>query len=246
MYAPSISPRTNRRPVQPDFAAMIGTVFGFIRRHGLGRPVTAKSEPGDDCAVILRDAHGSMRCGNPARSWRVLSEWLGSRGDQPEDYGWLCARIFNWEDGGIVARLTEARVARLVALRRSPEVLDVVAQRWTVDPHFRPSSAAVTLALAQIAARGGAQRISRILLSDFGARFAGDPRVSVAEALKRRLTQPAPLHVPMDSNAGRGARLGAIKEARQTEFPRIHNRFDAAGEVGHQMPGPGRNPKTMP
>ena len=192
MQAISISPRTNRRPVQPDFAAMAGTIFGFIRRHGLGSPATAKGEARDDSAVILRDAHGSMRCGNPARSWRVLSEWLGSRGDQPEDYGWLCARIFNWEDGRVIARLTEARVARLLALRRSAEVLDVVAERWTADPHFRPSSAAVTLGLAQVAARGGAQRISRILLSDFGARFAGDPRVSVAEALKRRLTQPLP------------------------------------------------------
>jgi hypothetical protein len=67
-----------------------------------------------------------------------------------------------------------------------------VAQRLTVDPHFRPCSAADTLSLAQIAARGGAQRISRILLSDFGVRFAGDPRVSVSEALKRRLNQQAP------------------------------------------------------
>ena len=195
MQALSISPRTNRRPVQPDFAAIVGTIFGFIRRHGLGRPAAAKSEPRDDGAAIIRDAHGSMRCGNPARSWRVLSEWLESRGDQPADYGWICARTLDWEDGRVIARLTEARVARLLALRRSAEVLDVVAQRWTVDPHFRPSSAAVTLELAQMAARGGAQRISRILLSDFGVRFAGDPRVSVAEALKRRLTQPQPARI---------------------------------------------------
>jgi hypothetical protein len=192
MQALSISPRTNRRAVHPDFAAMVATVFGFIRRHGCGIQAAAKHEPRDQSALILRDAHGSMRCGNHARSWRVLSEWLESRGDQPEDYGWLCARIVDWEDGRVIARLTEARVARLLALRRSAEVLDVVSQRWTIDPHFRPSSPADTLGLAQTAARGGAQRISRILLSDFAARFAGDPRVSVAEALKRRLNQPAP------------------------------------------------------
>ena len=106
---------------------------------------------------------------------------------------WLSARIFNWGDGRVMSRLTEARVARLLALRRSTEVLNVVAQRLTVDPHFRPSSAADTLSLAQIAARGGAPRISRALLSDFSVRFAGDPRVSVSEALKRRLTQQAPV-----------------------------------------------------
>jgi hypothetical protein len=118
-----------------------------------------------------------------------LSEWLRSRGDQPEDYGWLSTRIANWDDRRVISRLTEARVARLLALRRSAEVLEVVAKHLAVDPHFRPLSAADTLSLAQMAARGGAQRISRILLSDFGARFAGDPRVSVSEALKRCLTQ---------------------------------------------------------
>jgi hypothetical protein len=155
------------------------------------RARAAKIDLGDDSAV-LQDAQRSMRCGNPARSWRVLSEWLKSRGDQPEDYRRLSARISSWEDGRVISRLTEARIARLLTERRTTEVLDVVAQRLVVDPHFRPSSAADTLSLAQIAARGGAHRISLTLLSDFGARFAGDPRVSVSEALKRRLSQQAP------------------------------------------------------
>jgi hypothetical protein len=142
---------------------------------------------------MLWDANASVRCGNPTRSWRVLSEWLQVRGDQPADYAWLSARITEWQDRWVLSRLTQARVARLLALRRPTEVLDVVAQRLSVDPHFRPLSSADTLTLAQIAARGGALRISRILLSDFGVRFPGDPRVSISEALKRRLTQPAPV-----------------------------------------------------
>lgn len=172
---------------------MVGSfsLFGDFRMRWPGTPLTANSELRDDSATI-EDAHRSMRCGNPARSWRVLSEWLKSRGDRPEDYRWLVARMINWEDARVISRLTEARVARLLALRRSTEVLSVVAQRLAVDPRFRPSSAADTLSLAQIAARGGAQRISRILLSDFSVRFAGDPRVSVSEALKRRLNQQTP------------------------------------------------------
>jgi hypothetical protein len=166
------------------------SVFGLFRMPGRVRSLSP-TEPLDGSATLW-DAHCSMRCGNHARSWRVLSEWLRSRGDQPEDYGWLSARISNWEDGRVISRLTEARVAQLLILRRSTEVLDVVAQRLSVDPRFRPCSAADTLSLAQIAARGGAQRISRTLLSDFGARFPGDPRVSVSEALKRRLSEQVP------------------------------------------------------
>jgi hypothetical protein len=192
MQALSIPWRTAKRLFQPA-RAMIGSfsLFGLFRMLWPGTPLPAKSELRDDSAM-LQDAHGSMRCGNPARSWRLLSEWLKSRGDRPEDFGWLFARISNWEDGRVISRLTEARVARLLALRRSTEVLRVVAQRLTVDPHFRPLSAADTLSLAQVAARGGAQLISRTLLSDFSVRFAGDPRVSVSEALKRRLNQQAP------------------------------------------------------
>jgi hypothetical protein len=192
MQALSIPRRTVKHLFQPARAMIRSfSLFGLFRMLWPGTPLDAQNELREDSAMI-QDAHASMRCGNPARSWRVLSEWLKSRGDRPEDYGWLFTRMSNWEDGRVISRLTEARVARLLVLRRSAEVLKVVAQRLTVDPHFRPSSAADTLSLAQIAARGGAQRISRILLSDFSARFAGDPRVSVSEALKRRLNQQAP------------------------------------------------------
>jgi hypothetical protein len=184
MQALSIPSRTLKHLARAARVVKIGRLWP-------GRPLTTKSDPPDDGAVLW-DAHGSMICGNHARSWRVLSEWLSSRGDQPHDYERLSAHIVNWEDRRVISRLTEARVARLLALRRSAEVLDVVARRLTVDPHFRPSSSADTLSLAQIAARGGAERVSRTLLSDFGDRFEGDPRVSVAEALKRRLTQRVP------------------------------------------------------
>ena len=143
---------------------------------------------GPDTAM-LSDAHRSVRCHNPARSFRVLSEWLHSRGNQPEDYARLCKAVSNWKDEAVISRLAESRITRLLELRRSTEALTVVAERLTVDPRFRPASAADTLSLAQIAARGGAPRIAGVLLSDFGVRFAGDPRVPVSEALKRRLTQ---------------------------------------------------------
>jgi hypothetical protein len=168
---------------------MIGKIsfFRLFRGRWPARPPSTSDLP--DNTAVLRDAHDSMRCGNHARSWRVLSEWLMSRGDRPEDYGWLSARIANWDDGRVISRLTEARVARLLTLKRPAEVLDVVSRRLSADPRFRPSSAADTLSLAQIAARAGAPRIARMLLSDFGARFAGDPRVSISQALQRRLTQ---------------------------------------------------------
>jgi hypothetical protein len=137
---------------------------------------------------LVLDAYGLMRAGSHVKSWQVLAEWLKSRGDAPEDYGWLCGRTASWDDPRYITRLTEDYVARLLTLKRSGEALDVAAQRLKLDPSFRPKTAADTLNLAQLAARGGgAPRVAKVLLSDFAARFTGDPRVAVAEALAQHL-----------------------------------------------------------
>jgi hypothetical protein len=123
----------------------------------------------------------------------MLEEWLKSRGNAPEDYRWLCERTSSWDDPRYVTRLTEEYVACLLTLKRTGEALDVVGQRLNLDPNFRPKSAADTLSIAQLAARGGgASRLARILLSDFAARFAGDPRLAEALALKDHLGPLAP------------------------------------------------------
>ncbi len=137
---------------------------------------------------VVLDAYGLMRAGSHLKCWQVLTDWLQSRGRSPEDYGWLCERTETWDDPRYITRLTEERVARLLTLKRTGEALDVVAKRLSSDPAFRPKSAADTLAVAQLAARGGgAPRVAKVLLSDFAARFTGDPHVPAAQALAQHL-----------------------------------------------------------
>jgi hypothetical protein len=191
MQAPSTPSRTTTHLSQPAWVTLIGAslfaLFRMLRRE----PASATHQLRDGGAMLW-DAHSSMRCGNPTRSVRVLSNWLKARGNQPEDYGRLAEQITDWEDRRVISWLTEAHITRLLTLKRSAEALPIVAERLRADPRFRPRSSEDTLSLAQLAARSGAQRISRILLSDFSSRFPGDPRVSVSEALKRRLAQETP------------------------------------------------------
>ena len=141
----------------------------------------------------VHEAYGLMRAGSHIKSFQMLEDWLKSRGNTPEDYRWLCERTLSWNDPRYVTRLTEEFIARLLALKRTGEALDVVTQRLNLDPNFRPKSAADTLTIAQLAARGGgASRLARILLSDFEARFAGDPQLPIARALKDHLGPLAP------------------------------------------------------
>jgi len=141
----------------------------------------------------VHEAYGLMRAGSHVKSFQMLEDWLKGRGNTPEDYRWLCERTLSWNDPRYVTRLTEEFLARLLTLKRAGEALDVVTQRLKLDPNFRPKSAADTLAIAQLAARGGgASRLARTLLSDFAERFAGDPRVATALALKDHLGPLAP------------------------------------------------------
>jgi hypothetical protein len=137
---------------------------------------------------IVLEAYGLMRAGSHIKSWQVLIDWLKSRGNAPEDYRWLCERVATWEDPRYITRLTQEQVDRLLALKRTGEALDVVTKRLAADLAFRPKSAASTLVIAQLAARGGGvPRVARVLLSDFAARFAGDPHVGEAESLAHQL-----------------------------------------------------------
>ncbi|HEY6619209.1 MAG TPA: hypothetical protein VIY68_06680 [Steroidobacteraceae bacterium] len=141
----------------------------------------------------VHEAYGLMRAGSHVKSFQMLEDWLKSRGNAPDDYRFLCERTLSWGDPRYVTRLSEEFVARLLTLKRVGEALDVVTERLNLDLQFRPKTAADTWAIAQLAARGGgASRLARILLSDFAQRFAGDPRVPAALALKDHLGPLAP------------------------------------------------------
>ena len=184
------------------------SIFSFLggaiyeRRHELGVETwvsperTADLEKKDELRRsdnLVMEAYGLMRVNSHTQCWQMLTDWLASRGNSTEDYRWLCERVQSWDDARYITRLTEERLDRLLLLKRSGEALDVVAQRLKVDPGFRPKSAGDTLAIAQLAARGGGKpAVARSLLADFAARFPGDPRVAAAAALAQRLGALAP------------------------------------------------------
>jgi hypothetical protein len=152
----------------------------------------AKEQHREHDKMVL-DAYGLTRANSHIKAWQMLSDWLKNRGNTPEDYQWLCERTLNWDDPRYVTRLTEEYVARLLVLKRTGEALNVVKARVNLDAAFRPKSAADTLSIAQLAARGGGSpKVARILLSDFASRFAGDPRVAVSDALRAHLEPHTP------------------------------------------------------
>jgi hypothetical protein len=168
----------------------------YERRHELALETWASPERTQDLKRaeelresdnVVQGAYGQMRVGSHTRAWQELQTWLAARGNAPNDYHWLCARVATWGDPRYLTRLTEDYVDRLLLLKRTGEALDVVARRLADDPSFRPKSAAATLQIARLATGGGTPRVARLLLADFATRFAGDPSIAAAADLSRRL-----------------------------------------------------------
>jgi hypothetical protein len=197
---PPIEYSTDMFAVLSVFSFLAGCIYE--RRHELNLETWVSPERTQALKVkemqrehdkVVLDAYGLMRADAHIKCWQTLADWLQKRGNSPEDYAWLCERTVSWDDPRYVTRLTEDYVSRALELKRTGEALDVVRLRLNLDPKFRPKTSADTLAIAQLAARGGgAPKVARILLSDFAVRFVGDPRVSIADALRSHLDPHAP------------------------------------------------------
>jgi hypothetical protein len=138
--------------------------------------------------AVVTEAYGLARAGSHTKAWSMLQDWLAAQGRSAESYHWACQRLASWTDSRYVTRLTQDYVDRLIALREVGQALDAVARRLEQDPGFRPRTGAVTLKIAQLAARGGGKPgIARTLLSDFVTRFEGDPALAAAEGLADEL-----------------------------------------------------------
>ncbi len=142
---------------------------------------------------VIDLAFNQARLGAHVNATKILIEWLKSRGSSPEDFHWLCMRLASWGDARHLKRITAEYVDRLLHLRRNSDALDLVGQRIMTHPDFRPSNAATTLIIAQIAARGGSPRLARALLADFAARYAGEPSVAAAVRLAHEMEVGIPL-----------------------------------------------------
>ncbi len=138
-------------------------------------------------ARLVDEAYGFLRVGKTDRAWRILVDWFAGRGRTPADYHWLIERLNSWPDSYYSTLLAQEFIEHLLAGRQTSEVLRVVEGRLRLDPGFRPRSAASTLALARIAATGGARRTARALLADFATRFACDASIGDAQKLQEEL-----------------------------------------------------------
>jgi hypothetical protein len=139
-----------------------------------------------DIGVVDRladEAFALVRARQHEKAWKTLTEFIGSRGNQAEDYESLCARLNTWDDKRYALRLSQEYIERLIELRKPSAALRVAESRLRNDAKFRPKTGASTLLLAEAAAKGGALRSAKLLLTDFAEHFPADAVTDAARHL---------------------------------------------------------------
>jgi tetratricopeptide (TPR) repeat protein len=123
---------------------------------------------------LIDEAWAKSRAGEHARAFEMLQHWLASKSEDAAQYEWLLARLASWHEPRYGLRIAQEYLERLLTLGRPGEALSALERRLRIDPRFRPKTSASTLALARIAAHGGALRTARRLLTDFAQHFPDD------------------------------------------------------------------------
>jgi hypothetical protein len=134
---------------------------------------------------MMDHAYMKFRVGKPLEGWQEIQSWLKSKragvpvGDSlagrsvmdPGDellleHRAVLAIASRWEDTRPGDRLTNELIELYFARRQTGRALDVVEERLTSNPKFKPTHPAHALRLAELAAAAGKRALRRQLVPD--------------------------------------------------------------------------------
>ena len=126
---------------------------------------------------MMDHSYMKFRVGKPLEGWQEIQTWLQSQrtgedpaGNQLREYTALLAIAQHWDDARPADKLTSELVELYFARRETGRALDVVEKRLATNPKYRPSNAAHTLRLAELAGAAGKRALRRQLAPDQDAR----------------------------------------------------------------------------
>jgi hypothetical protein len=122
---------------------------------------------------MMDHAYMKFRVGKPLEGWQEIQTWLESQraGADPGDpmlpeHRAVLAIAARWDDARAADRLTNELVELYFARRQTGRALEVVEERLATNPKFKPTHAAHTLRLAELAAAAGKRALRRQLAPD--------------------------------------------------------------------------------
>jgi len=144
-------------------------------------------ETGRQHERLIDELYGHWRGGARTEALQAAQKWLGSRGNELDEYDWLCDRLLAWPDRRLAHRLAQDYIARLLDAKRAGDALNVARRHLDTDPDFRPARASELIRLVTVARDAGDRTLARRLIADFESHYANDPATVIAQQLQREL-----------------------------------------------------------
>ncbi len=129
-----------------SLATALGTAL-FARRLELGldawqapeiHAARAEREAERARAALAQEVYGLIRARHADQAWARATEWLAAADRDPAAYRFLHERALEWGETRFADRLGDELVARLVALGRRGEALEVVEACWRRGGRWAP------------------------------------------------------------------------------------------------------------
>lgn len=145
----------------------LGIEYRTLREHIAER---TERELADERHRMMDHVYMKFRVSKPLEGWQEIHTWLQSQrtgddpaGNQVREYQALLAIAQGWDDVRAADKLTSELVELYFARRETGRALDVVEKRLATNPKYRPSNAAHTLRLAELAGAAGKRALRRQL-----------------------------------------------------------------------------------
>jgi hypothetical protein len=136
---------------------------------------------------MLDQIYAEWRGGAHITACNTITDLLQRSAAPDDEVEWLYARTARWPDPRMSNQLAQAWLPYLLEAKHHGRALELLKERLTVDPTFRPATSAEILRCARLARDGGERKTARMLLDGFAARFPGDALQPVATELAREL-----------------------------------------------------------
>ena len=124
-------------------------------------------------ARVMDDAYTRFRAGKPLEGWQEIQSWLKLHGHAEDladklllEHRAVLATAAGWDDVRPADRLTDDLVELYFARRETGRALEVVEERLTTNPRYRPKNPGHVTRLVELAAAAGKRALRRTLTDD--------------------------------------------------------------------------------
>jgi len=167
--------------IQLGFLIIFSLVGGALHEHRLELGIEYRSERErladrnereriSERARVMDHAYSKFRVGKPLEGWQEIQSWLNLHGHAADptdklllEHRAVLATVAGWDDVRPADRLTDDLIELYLTRRETGRALEVLEERLSSNPRYRPKNPTHATRLAELATAAGKRALRRQL-----------------------------------------------------------------------------------